>query len=88
MGSPHLEIGGEADARQARRDPSDKVSSPSFFVAEAGAGAAVTMDGTHVSIDLSVQNLFDTRYLSFLSRLKAYAFDPGRSAILRVTTEV
>jgi outer membrane receptor protein involved in Fe transport len=36
-------------------------------------------------VDLSVDNIFDTKYVDHLSRLKSYALNPGRSFNLEFT---
>ena len=53
-----------------------------------GAGTGLTLAGHCFDVDLDLRNLCNTRYASFLSRYKAYAQAAGRTAVLRLTTEV
>ena len=39
-----------------------------------------------LTVDLSLRNVFNTRYRSFMSRYKEFADAPGRALVLRVTT--
>jgi outer membrane receptor protein involved in Fe transport len=41
-----------------------------------------------VRIELQVRNALDTRYRDFLSRYKAFALNPGRNIVVRVSTEL
>lgn len=84
-GSAYLDLGGESNARQGRADPDEFVPA-GYTLIHAGAGAGLRVGRQAVQIDLTVRNLFDARYAGFLSRYKAYALDPGRTAVLRVST--
>jgi len=57
-----------------------------YTLVNAGVGRDVRFAGRAVRVDLSLRNLFNTRYKSFLSRYKEFAFDPGFNAILRLST--
>jgi len=50
-----------------------------------GIGFDYVMSNMVTSIDLSVENLFDTKYVDHLSRFKAYALDPGRSINFKIS---
>jgi iron complex outermembrane recepter protein len=82
---PYLMIGGESNARQTRTDPEDFAPS-GYTLMNVGAGFGTTAGRTELALDLQVRNLFDQEYASFLSRYKTYAFDPGRSFVVQLST--
>ena len=83
--APYLSLGGETNARQTRLDPRD-VGPPGYTTATLGAGFShVTARGA-TTVDLTVRNLLDARYRSFMSRYKEFALAPGRGVVVRVTT--
>jgi iron complex outermembrane recepter protein len=51
----------------------------------AGIGFDYIMAKSVMSIDFSVDNLFNAKYVDHLSRYKSYAMNPGRSINLKVT---
>jgi outer membrane receptor protein involved in Fe transport len=51
-----------------------------------GAGFTRPTARGALTVDLSVRNLLDAEYRSFLSRYKAFASGPGRAVVLRVST--
>jgi iron complex outermembrane receptor protein len=83
---PYLYLGGESNARQTRLDPED-FAPPGYTLVNAGAGFAFSAGRHSLAVDVQVRNLFDKAYASFLSRYKTYALDPGRSLVVRVSTE-
>ncbi|MBA3889690.1 MAG: TonB-dependent receptor [Gemmatimonadaceae bacterium] len=82
---PYLSLGGETNARQRRLDPSD-VGTAGYTILNAGAGFARVVPRGLFTIDLSIRNLLDTRYRSFMSRYKEFALGPGRSVVLKAST--
>ena len=50
-----------------------------YTLLSAGAGFQFEFAGSITSLDLSVENLLNTKYVDHLSRYKAYALNPGRS---------
>lgn len=84
---PYVEMGCEANARQTRLDPADSPTAP-YATAEFGAGIELPVSTGSVKLDLTVKNLFDHAYASFLSRYKTFALDPGRSVVLRISTQL
>jgi len=51
-----------------------------------GGGADVRLFGRAMRLDLSLRNVLNQRYRSFLSRYKSFAFDPGRNLIVRLSS--
>ena len=83
--APYLALSGETNARQTRLDPRD-VGPPGYTTATLGGGFSVLSPRGATTVDLSVRNLLDARYRSFMSRYKEFALAPGRAVVLRVTT--
>lgn len=81
--NPYLSASVETNLKQTRTDPRD-FAPPGYSVASLGAGVGRMMPRGVLTVDLSVKNLFDTRYRSFMSRYKEYALAPGRVVSLRV----
>lgn len=75
----------EAFAKQTRLNPLD-LPTGGYTLVHLSAGTNATLLGRAVRVDLAVRNLFNTTYRNFLSRYKAFAFDPGRNIILRLST--
>ena len=82
---PYFTANVETNWKQTRIDPRD-FAPPGYSVASLGAGAGRIMPRGLLTIDLSVKNVFDTHYRSFMSRYKQYALAPGRVMTLKVTT--
>jgi iron complex outermembrane recepter protein len=81
----HLRLGVDAYAKPDRLNPLD-IPTAGYALVNAGVGRDVRFAGRAVRVDLSLRNLFNMRYKSFLSRYKEFAFDPGFNAILRLST--
>ncbi|HEU4720540.1 MAG TPA: TonB-dependent receptor [Gemmatimonadaceae bacterium] len=81
----YLSVTGESNARQTRIDPRD-VAPPGYTVTSLAAGFTRLVPRGPVTVDLSVRNVFNTRYRSFMSRYKEFADGPGRAVVLRVAT--
>ena len=82
---PYFTANVETNWKQTRTDPRD-FAPPGYSVASLGAGAGRIMPRGLLTVDLSVKNVFDTHYRSFMSWYKQYALAPGRVVTLRVTT--
>jgi iron complex outermembrane receptor protein len=82
---PYFTATAESNWKQTRIDPRD-VAPPGYTVASIGAGAGRVMPRGLLTVDLSVKNVFDTQYRSFMSRYKEFALAPGRVVTLKVTT--
>ena len=81
---PYFSIGGESNARQTNLDPED-FAPDGYTLVNLGAGVVVPMGERTVALDLQLRNALDREYANFLSRYKAYALDPGRNFVVRVT---
>jgi outer membrane receptor protein involved in Fe transport len=75
----------DVHARPNRLNPLD-IPTAGYTLVNADVGRDVRLFGRAVRADLSLRNLLNTRYKSFLSRYKEFAFDPGFNAILRLST--
>jgi len=88
--SPYVSVGGETNARQTRLDPND-VAPAGYTLANAGAGVRLATGSRGITVDVTVRNVFDKEYQSFLSRYKfatnPVVLDPGRNLTVRVATE-
>ncbi|CAA9300414.1 MAG: hypothetical protein AVDCRST_MAG11-786 [uncultured Gemmatimonadaceae bacterium] len=83
--APYLALSGETSARQTRLDPRD-VGPPGYTTAAVASGFTVVTPRGATTVDLSVRNVLDARYRSFMSRYKEFALAPGRAMVLKVTT--
>src|SRR6266545_1233150 len=72
-------------ARQTRPNPLD-IPTPGYALLHLGGGADVRLFGRAMRLDISLRNALNQRYRSFLSRYKEFAFDPGRSLIVRLSS--
>ncbi len=72
----------ERNSASSEFDP----STPGYTLLNLSAGLQRSIGGRTVRIDLRATNLADTKYKSFLSRYKEFAFDPGRNITLRLST--
>ncbi len=84
--APYLEAGGETNAKQSRVDAED-FAPAGYTLASISGGLTLDVGGRPLGLDLSVRNLFDEAYASFLSRYKTYALDQGRNVVVRVNVE-
>lgn len=82
---PYVTANFETNWKQTRTDPRD-FAPPGYTVASLGAGAGRVLPRGLMTVDLSVKNVFDAHYRSFMSRYKEYALAPGRVVTLRITT--
>jgi iron complex outermembrane recepter protein len=83
--NPYFSANVETNRRQSRIDPRD-IAPPGYTIAGVGTGLGYLVPRGVLTVDLTVRNLLDTGYRSFMSRYKRYALAPGRMLVLRVTT--
>ncbi|MGZ8470100.1 MAG: TonB-dependent receptor, partial [Gemmatirosa sp.] len=81
----YLTASAESNARQSRIDPRD-VAPPGYTITTLGTGFTHLLPRGPLTVDLTLRNLFDVRYRSFMSRYKGYADAPGRGVVVRVGT--
>jgi iron complex outermembrane receptor protein len=84
--SSYVSVDGESNAKQTNLDPED-FAPDGYTLVNLGAGASLPVGSRTFGLDLQLRNAFDKQYANFLSRYKTYAFDPGRSFVVRVTTD-
>ncbi len=81
----------EHDGAQTRVSDLDRLTLPggqglgSYTLVHVGAGVVERVGGHEVRADLSVRNAGDVAYRDVLSRYRAFALNPGRSAVLRIS---
>jgi outer membrane receptor protein involved in Fe transport len=85
----HSYFGAEVEtfAKQTRRSEFD-YATKEYTLLNADAGIEHELGGRAWRLDLAVHNAANTRYKSFLSRYKEFAYDQGRNVILRVSTGI
>ena len=74
-------------SRQTRLSPFD-IGTPGYGLLDLFGGLDRHLGARPVRIELQVRNALDTRYRDFLSRYKAFALNPGRNIVLRLSTEL
>lgn len=82
--NPYTEFAIKGVARQNRIAPYE-TTSRGYTVCDWSAGFEIPTGGERVTVDLGVNNLFDTAYRDHLSRYKGYADNPGLSAYAKVS---
>src|SRR2546421_1382049 len=75
----------ETFAKPDRLNPLD-VPTPGYALLHLGGGTDVRLFGRAMRLDVTVRNVLDQRYRSFLSRYKEFAFDPGRNVVVRLSS--
>jgi outer membrane receptor protein involved in Fe transport len=80
-------LGGEVEgvARQNRASPLESVTQ-SYTLVNLDLGIEKSFRGRPLRIDVGVRNAGNVRYNNFLSRYKAFALEPGRNIIVRIST--
>ena len=74
-------------ARQTRLSPFD-LGTAGYGLLDIHGGLGGRLGARPVRIELQVRNALDTRYRDFLSRYKAFALNPGRNVVVRLSTEL
>ena len=82
----HASISSEWNAQQTRTFRND-FAPKAWNVVSASAGFSRLTPRGLVHVDMSVSNLFDTRYRDFMSRYKEFADAAGRAVVLRVSAD-
>jgi iron complex outermembrane receptor protein len=78
---------GEWNARQTRTFLND-LAPPAYALLHASAGTSRLTARGLVHFDLSVRNVFNTRFRDFMSRYKEFADGAGRTLVLRVSADL
>jgi len=87
ISEPYLSLGAESNFRQTRTDEFD-LAPDGYTLLNAGVGLGLPLGGRTIGLDLSIRNLLNTEYTSFLSRYKEYALDMGRNVTFRMRMEL
>ena len=74
-------------ARQRRLSPFD-LGTAGYGLLDLYGGLDRHLGSRPLRIELQVRNALDTRYRDFLSRYKAFALNPGRNVVVRLSTEL
>jgi iron complex outermembrane receptor protein len=82
--NPYFEFKAKYVSAQNDVDPQE-TETGAYTLFNAGVGADFVFNKTVASVDLRVENIFDTKYVDHLSRYKTFALNPGRSLNLKVT---
>jgi len=80
-----VEFEGHAAPPAKRLNPLD-LATAGYGLLNLWGGADVRMGGRSVRVDVTLRNALDKQYRSFLSRYKAFADDPGRNLMVRLST--
>ena len=83
----HVSLASEWNAKQTRTFRTD-FAPKAWNVVTAAAGLSRLTPRGLVHVDVSVRNLFDTRYRDFMSRYKNFADAAGRAFVLRVSADL
>ena len=83
LGAGYLSAALETVARQSHA-AEDELAPAGYTLLDVGGG----FERRGVRIDLQVRNATNVAYRSFLNRYKEFAFDPGRSVVLRLATGI
>ena len=76
----------ERASRQNRLSPFD-VATAGYTLVHLNAGMDFRVGPRRLSVDVRVRNAGNTQYRDFLSRYKAFALNPGRNVVVRLSTE-
>jgi outer membrane receptor protein involved in Fe transport len=82
----HASLASEWNAKQTRTFRND-FAPTAWHVVSASAGLSRLTPRGLVHVDISVSNLFDTRYRDFMSRYKEFADAAGRAVVLRMSAD-
>ena len=82
--NPYFSFKTKIVAPQDNVDPLE-TKTDGYTLFNLGLGFDFVMAKTITSVDFSIDNLFDTKYVDHLSRFKSYALNPGRSINLKVS---
>jgi iron complex outermembrane recepter protein len=72
-------------ARQNRLSPFDQ-GTAGYGLLDLYGGVEPHLGARPIRIEVQVRNALDTAYRDFLSRYKAFALNPGRNILLRLST--
>lgn len=82
--NPYLSINATIVAAQ-NRVAEFETTTEGYTLLDMGMGCEIPCGSHKITIDLAVENLFNKAYRDHLSRYKAYALNPGRTIVLKVS---
>jgi iron complex outermembrane recepter protein len=82
--NPYIKLGVKVVSAQNNVDPLESKTA-GYTLLNGGIGFDFEFAKTIASVDLSVDNIANTKYVDHLSRYKGYALNPGRSFNLQIT---
>jgi iron complex outermembrane receptor protein len=82
--NPYLSFSTKIVSAQNNVDPLE-TPTEGYVLLKAGLGFDFVLSKSIVSLDLSVDNLADTKYVDHLSRFKSFAMNPGRSFNIKLS---
>lgn len=82
--NPYFSFKTKFESPQNNVDPLETTTN-GYTLFYMGLGFDLVLAKTIASLDFSVDNLFDTKYVDHLSRYKSYAMNPGRSVNLKLS---
>ncbi len=82
--NPYIKLGAKVVSAQSNTDPLES-KTDGYTLLTGGIGFDFEFAKTIASVDLSIDNIANTKYVDHLSRYKGYAMNPGRSFNLQLT---
>jgi len=82
--NPYINFSAKIVSAQNNVDPLE-VKTEGYTLLKAGAGFDFVLGKSIASLDLSLDNIADLKYVDHLSRFKSYALNPGRSFNLKLS---
>jgi iron complex outermembrane recepter protein len=82
--NPYFSFKTKIESPQNNVDPME-TKTDGYTLFYAGVGFDYILTKSVMSVDFSVDNLLDTKYVDHLSRYKSYAMNPGRSINMKVS---
>lgn len=80
--NPYISFSAKVVSAQTNTDPME-TSTDGYTLFKAGFGFDFVLSKSIASLDFSIDNIADTKYVNHLSRYKTYALNPGRSFDLK-----
>ena len=82
--NPYISFTCRVTSPQYDVDPLETVTS-GYTLFDAAAGFDIVLSKMIATVDIIAENLFDTKYVDHLSRLKAFALNPGRNISVKLS---
>lgn len=82
--NPYISFTCRVTSPQYDVDPLETVTS-GYTLFDAAAGFDIVLSKMIATVDIIAENLFDIKYVDHLSRLKAFALNPGRNISVKLS---